>query len=1010
MIDHYNAFISYKHAPEDNLVAETIQRELERFHIPLKIRKQTGIKRINRIFRDKNELPITSDLSETISHALENSDYLIVICSTNTKESAWVPREIEYFLRNHSISQVLTVLVNGEPEDVIPEILTRNVEPLSCDYRMPIRKANKIELPRLASALIGCSYDELMNRRRQYVMRRVIFGFSAILIFMLLFSGYMLYSRNQIRKNYITALKNQSRYLSNESKTMLENEQRITALLLALEAMPKDSEDDRPIIPEAVNALSKAVRAYESESPDSVHNQWNYTISNKIDTFKVSPNGATLTAIDSEGQVYLWDTSTHKNLLSTSRDLQHYHGIIYVSYDKLLIWGATTIMLIDANTGDTLWQFEDEKLYLYPTDPDLIDDKVAYFLSSDSEILSLNLETGEITDKNKLNGLEITDYVTMIKLSPDKSKIALPIASGTTNVYRIGVYDLKTKNFDILSDDLGYVSSICWLDESTVVFSDIKDVSKTSARFMDTSVTSNDVAQINCIDIKDSSVVWENEFRTNNVSTKSDFIYIKDKNHLYYYGGDSSTLYDAKSGEEICTYNTNSTIVYAKDINGNGYPLYFTEDGNACFPINTDKEATLASQKYFTDSIKTFDSNNGYYINKYDSNEIIYYQTGIYDTNWKPLSEDLVIQSLYSSKLNDDTLIILSGEEEETTVTCFAFKDNFRVKQFIIPGKHCFESNILGYYNNHIYLASNDDGHLTLYKGDLDTGNMDTIILCDSYAYSEDIPEIKNGKIIYTYSEAAKPYIAIYDINTETASTHELPLEFNALNTAPEYFSGSNCIYISSDKDLIFNIKNGETSEVKLPEKWNTTSLITSNESGEFVAVSDKNSILIVDQKGTPIYDIKSTGVPITALKYYENKKSDDEDMILVLYNGGTLSRYSAIDGSYIGSTEISYENSYQNTGNFDFDYDEGLVYIEPDSTLDIIETSTWNEVTSIKNCMGHHSPSDRFITYTENGKGEYRIGYFERYTPAELVEKAKEMIGDAKLTEEQKAKYGIED
>ena len=59
---------------------------------------------------------------------------------------------------------------------------------------------------------------------------------------------------------------------------------------------------------------------------------------------------------------------------------------------------------------------------------------------------------------------------------------------------------------------------------------------------------------------------------------------------------------------------------------------------------------------------------------------------------------------------------------------------------------------------------------------------------------------------------------------------------------------------------------------------------------------------------------------------------------------------------------------------------------------------------------MGHHSPSDRFITYTENGKGEYRIGYFERYTPAELVEKAKEMIGDAKLTEEQKAKYGIED
>ena len=86
MIDHYNAFISYRHAPEDIKVAEAVQRGLERFHIPHKIRKQTGMKRIQQIFRDKDELPITSNLTDTISHALYNSDYLIVICSTNTKE------------------------------------------------------------------------------------------------------------------------------------------------------------------------------------------------------------------------------------------------------------------------------------------------------------------------------------------------------------------------------------------------------------------------------------------------------------------------------------------------------------------------------------------------------------------------------------------------------------------------------------------------------------------------------------------------------------------------------------------------------------------------------------------------------------------------------------------------------------------------------------------------------------------------------------------------------------
>ena len=55
MIDHYNAFISYRHSPEDIKVAEAVQRGLEHFHIPAKIKKDTGIRRIDRIFRDKDE-------------------------------------------------------------------------------------------------------------------------------------------------------------------------------------------------------------------------------------------------------------------------------------------------------------------------------------------------------------------------------------------------------------------------------------------------------------------------------------------------------------------------------------------------------------------------------------------------------------------------------------------------------------------------------------------------------------------------------------------------------------------------------------------------------------------------------------------------------------------------------------------------------------------------------------------------------------------------------------------
>lgn len=102
MIEHYNAFISYRHAEKDIEVARAIQRDLEHFHIPNKIKKLSGIKAIDRIFLDKDELGTASDLSAEIAYALEHADYLIVICSTSTKESLWVPREIEYFLRFHT--------------------------------------------------------------------------------------------------------------------------------------------------------------------------------------------------------------------------------------------------------------------------------------------------------------------------------------------------------------------------------------------------------------------------------------------------------------------------------------------------------------------------------------------------------------------------------------------------------------------------------------------------------------------------------------------------------------------------------------------------------------------------------------------------------------------------------------------------------------------------------------------------------------------------------------------
>ena len=54
----YNAFISYRHTEPDMYIAKKVHKGLETLKIPRGITKKTGKKRIERVFRDPEELPI----------------------------------------------------------------------------------------------------------------------------------------------------------------------------------------------------------------------------------------------------------------------------------------------------------------------------------------------------------------------------------------------------------------------------------------------------------------------------------------------------------------------------------------------------------------------------------------------------------------------------------------------------------------------------------------------------------------------------------------------------------------------------------------------------------------------------------------------------------------------------------------------------------------------------------------------------------------------------------------
>lgn len=271
--DKYDAFISYRHAELDSYVAETLQKELEAFRLPKNLVKEKHIEkdRINRVFRDKTELPIAANLSDPIEGALQVSDFLLVICTPRLKESIWCQKEIDRFIELHGRERVLAVLAEGEPADSFPEQILkevvreelpdgtiretqRPVEPLAADVRgkdkKEIHKKIKEEVLRLAAPMFDCAYDDIKQRHREQRAKRIMsisLGISAVVLAFGCFSGYQAF---RIRSQ-ADSIKKQSEELEIQYQANLEYQDKLE------EQFYENLEQQKSIL------ITSAERAYE---------------------------------------------------------------------------------------------------------------------------------------------------------------------------------------------------------------------------------------------------------------------------------------------------------------------------------------------------------------------------------------------------------------------------------------------------------------------------------------------------------------------------------------------------------------------------------------------------------------------------------------------------------------------------------------------------------------------------------------------------------------------------
>jgi len=191
MAQNYDVFLSYRHKPLDGEITQKTFHFLERYKLPKSLTEQ-GMRRIERVFRDTEELAVSRILTHTIDEALRSADYLVIICSPYTPESEWVDREVMTFTEMGKADHIYPLLVSGSPEQsftrtlkTIPDIMDRVMD-VRCpgDDPKAIMKKAESELLRVVAAVAGCDAERVRKADRMRSSQRLVSrGTAAVAVF-----------------------------------------------------------------------------------------------------------------------------------------------------------------------------------------------------------------------------------------------------------------------------------------------------------------------------------------------------------------------------------------------------------------------------------------------------------------------------------------------------------------------------------------------------------------------------------------------------------------------------------------------------------------------------------------------------------------------------------------------------------------------------------------------------------------------------------------------------------
>lgn len=359
----YYAFISYKR--EDKKEAKRLQQALEYYRLPNHLRQENPElpEYVRPIFRDMTDLEV-GELSAQIHAGLEQSHFLIVVCSPRAAASKWVNDEVEYFISLGKQDKIIPYIIEGVPHANNPSEECYPPSLLNLSKEKELLGANINEVGkdsatiRVVSRMFNIRFDTLFQRyQREQKKRRRQLIVVIVLAFLFLsgIAGWIWHQNVLLEERGWKMMENQARFVATKAIDLIESGDAYTSTLLALYVLPSNMDSpERPYTSEAEYALRMSLKQ------QSVIMNGHRDIVNSV---MYSPNGKEIVSSSNDSSVIVWDANTG----NMKFELKGHEGRVnFASFNpqsNKIVSGSNdgTIRIWDALVGKELFQIKVDK-------------------------------------------------------------------------------------------------------------------------------------------------------------------------------------------------------------------------------------------------------------------------------------------------------------------------------------------------------------------------------------------------------------------------------------------------------------------------------------------------------------------------------------------------------------------------------------------------------------------------------------------------------------------------